>query len=120
MGRDARSSICLYAASYRFACWEDGTVIYKNGVELDTLIAEIALTISALGDRITSSKPFYALRTNDPYTIPLGLRQWPTLAFSLWRTDTTHNVNIYPLADGNAKYTWSSSHDGDTPVGSGV
>ena len=29
--------ICMRASNYKFAVWEDGTTIYKNGVEMATI-----------------------------------------------------------------------------------
>ena len=114
--------ICLNPATYRLAAYEDNTVIYKNGAALVTLNrGDLNNQTLTLGDRLTSSKPFYGLNnSSDPYTNALASEAMAdTRWFMMVNRYDNQTVQIYPLADGNANYTFSTTHIDDEDVTDG-
>ena len=114
--------ICMRAAQYRFAVWEDETAIYKNGTLLTTMDRGVRSDFNlAEGDRLTSTKPFYAKRNQNPYNTPLASEAMADTRFmTIANRYPPTSIKIYPLADGNCHYTWQTGHVGTTPVTGGT
>ncbi len=114
MGTGAISErVCLYTAAYMVAAEEDSTDIYRNGVLFLSLDRGQSINTGtlALGDRLTSSKPFNASSTDNQGIsgIQLVSVNHAGSLFGITRTRSMDTdaleITVYPVSSGSYRYS---------------